>query len=255
MVVFLSCLGLAAPVWADEGTATENQEASPSQLDGVGAEAGDGLDIPRADPGPRLDVYRSQRWYRAGYPGKDAYADPIRSLLRPRVGWGVFDGDGYRIPAPQFASVVGHSEKVALLRHRRTVAFATGGGLGGAGLGLLIGGAAWGAEADPGRTGDNRKTNLESHQRGVGAAVFFGSAMVGTGLAVILATLSRQRHVARFYSKEEADEAVEARNDRLRKALDLEWEDVEALRRPRRVRPAGADKARPAAGQKSPKSP
>ncbi|HCP45758.1 MAG TPA: hypothetical protein DIU15_06940 [Deltaproteobacteria bacterium] len=120
---------------------------------------------------------------------------------------------------------------------------------------MLIGGAVWGAEADPGRTGESRKTNLESHQRGVGAAVFFGSAMIGSGIAVVLSTLSRQRHVARFYAKEEADEAVEARNDRLRKALDLQWEDVESLREPARVRAPGSDKARPRAPKRRSKRP
>ncbi|HCP48268.1 MAG TPA: hypothetical protein DIU15_19675, partial [Deltaproteobacteria bacterium] len=139
-LVVLVCLGLAAPA-AGAGDAPDDSRVADGAPVGAGTvDEGSASERSTPDPGPRLAIYRSQRWSRAYYPDRDAYANPIQSLLRPRVAWGVFDGDGYRIPAAQFASVVGHSERVALLRHRRTVAVAAGGALGGAGLGLLIGG-------------------------------------------------------------------------------------------------------------------
>ena len=190
---------------------------------------------PRGDPRDAaldpVDVYRRDRLKIWRYRTAEEYPNALAALFRPRVRWGVRSEGGTPWTPLELARFIGDKETARKVAGQQVGWISLGSGLTAAGIGILVGGTATYAVAnsreEEGRSG-GRRGDLQAAEGALTAGLLLGPILVAAGTSVTVGMVRRTRQVARYYEREDAEDAVEDYNLRLMRSLDLDWEDVDA---------------------------
>ena len=178
-----------------------------------------------------LDVYRRDELRLWRYRTAEEYPNAFAALFRPRVRWGVRSAAGTPYTPYKLARFIGDDAMANKVAGQQAGFVSLGGGIAALGLGLLIGGSATYAIAntreEEGRA-TGRRGDLQGATGALTAGLLLGPILIGTGTSITIGMLRRTRQVARYYDREDAEDAIEDYNERLLRSLDLDWEDVEA---------------------------
>ena len=189
---------------------------------------------PRSDSrdaalGP-VERYERDRLKLWRYRTAEEYPNALAALFRPRVRWGVRSAGGTSFSALAMARLMGDTETANKVAGQQAGWISLGSGLTAVGLGILIGGTATYGVAntreDEGR-GTSRRSGLQGAQGALTAGLLVGPILIGAGTSVLIGGVRRTRQVARYYDREDAEDAIEDYNHRLMRTLDLDWEDVQ----------------------------
>ncbi len=212
-----------------------DEDDDPEEDDGFDDEDDDEDDYkPQPDSRHRLDpidVYHRDRLKLWRYRTAEEYPNALAALFRPRVRWGVRSASGEHFSALQMARFLEDGETWKKASAQQAGWISLGAGLAVAGVGILVGGTATygiaNSREDEGR-GGGRRGSLQSAEGALTAGLLLGPILIGAGTSVTIGGVRRTRHVARYYDREDAEDAIEEYNERLMRRLDLDWEDVEA---------------------------
>lgn len=175
--------------------------------------------------------YRTERMGVWRYRSLEEYPTALAALFRPRVRWSVRTASGRQMTAIWMARFLGDAETARLATAQQAGSIALGTGVTAIGVAILLGGTiSHGLAAE---RQDDPRTRHGASGGGTGAlaaGLTIGPVLIGTGTGITIGLVRRTREVARYYEREDAEDAVERYNERLLRKLGLDPGDVRGSR-------------------------